>query len=435
MTELYINGNYIELYNQELLPSSQVGDIFSVEDIYSGITKQFAIPKTPANKKALEGADNIGAITLVPYRKNTAKLIIDGIEVFFNAIALIESSGNSFSCIIKFGNTDFFSLLTEKMNQLDLSDLEHDWSLTEIAASQDNTYSDGYTWALAEFGLQQNQVRYSARHALPSVFVRYLIEKIAADAGYTLAGDIWTDTEFSTDIIPMMSRWTSDGIRDKMKVLAWQNTPQSISYGDAATIVFSDELNDDYNLFDSQSYKAKVNCTLQIAANIYFNTTTLGLTPPIVTIKVFKSSADGLTNTLIDSDTITSYTGNISIITNIELIENESIYIRAEITGMGANVVDIGNPSYSTLYIQVIDAQETCYGLGYPIAENLPDMTQKDLFKAVAMKYGLIYKTDNLTKTLYAERFEDIGKRINTNDSYDWTIKSTYTAKKAILNE
>ena len=79
MTELYINGNYIELDNSELLPTSQVADIFSVEDIYSGITKQFSAPKTASNKAALEGCDSVGAITYVPYRRNTAKLLIDGV--------------------------------------------------------------------------------------------------------------------------------------------------------------------------------------------------------------------------------------------------------------------------------------------------------------------------------------------------------------------
>lgn len=429
MTELYINDNYIELDNSELLPTSQVADIFSVEDIYSGITKQFSAPKSAANKKALEGCDNIGAITYIPYRRNRARLLIDGVEVMFNAIAVVESSGDTFEIIIKYGNSDFFSLLTRKLNELDLSALEHQWTVANITASQTHDYTDGYTWQLIDFGLQKNQPRYNIRHSLPSVFVRYLIEKIAADNGYTLSGSVWTSSNFSSDTIPLISRSNSDSGRDRMQVLAWQNVYQELDIvAQSKELVFADILHDDCLSFeDNKYYVAKTDCEVNISALINCKfIQILGTETATVTIDLIRYSVNG-SQEIIETQTMivsqASPTASVSFNTNIVLSDYDKVGFKAMQTGLFYSRVRIGEPDYCTFWAQIITAQNTAYGLFFPIAENLPEITELDLFKAVAMKYGLIFQADNSNRILHAERFEDIAKRMNTDDSYDWTNK------------
>ena len=56
-----------------------------------------------------------------------------------------------------------------------------------------------------------------------------------------------------------------------------------------------------------------------------------------------------------------------------------------------------------------------------PISSTLPDMSQEDFISTIFNQFGAVFISDNISKTVYINKFEDI--KSNTVNALDWSDK------------
>ena len=207
MTELIIEGKVIELGANKVSVTKQVGDLLDVSDRRTSFTNKFSIPNTAANSQALDSLGVIGSNSVKPYRLNNCFLIERGIPIVQNGIATISSqNGKGFDCTIQEGNVLLFDAIKgKKLSDLDFSSLNHDLTISNITDSFAHTYSDGYVYALADYGSELETDYDIIRGGLqsPCLFKRWIWDKIFEESGFTYTGDLFDDSDVKTDLVTM----------------------------------------------------------------------------------------------------------------------------------------------------------------------------------------------------------------------------------------
>ena len=277
---------------------------------------------------------------------------------------------------------------------------------------------------------------------LPAVFMKALINRIAAEEGFNLEGDFWQRADYAKDIIDLATTNSGATQLANMDVIA----AGTLSYYfyvllpfNSSTIAYKWNVAtlDNYSHFDTIRgvYVAPVDCTFTASGQINVeHGTQFGLTG-------FSQVNYSFEISLKAGERFTVYV-------HYQISGSNIIRVEADAMKQGVNddewvlvdrysnpplpsgILDARTLNTSSLILSNFDAQETAYGMHYGIAENLPDISKKDLFKTVALKYGLIYKTDAQSKAIYAIRFEDVVKKMWSNDFYDWTSKLDLAAER-----
>ena len=193
---LEINEQLIELADDTIIALDfSINDIADV-DIKSGIrSNKFKAPFSQPNLKALGWANNITSTTLLPYRIGAARYEQNGIQIMPRANCIIEQSNQGFDLTIYDGNAKLFQAIgNKKLSDLDLSDLDHYWDLTNILASRTNT--DGYIYGIIDWGnLASGGNTIYTWQMMPCIFIHDLVTRIFNEAGFTKSG-AYLDSNF-----------------------------------------------------------------------------------------------------------------------------------------------------------------------------------------------------------------------------------------------
>ena len=95
--KVYINDTAVDLNPEEVVAiTKQVADIANISQVKSQGSNQFKIPKTSLNRQTLESVDEVSSNSNLPYQKNTAKIIQDGMEILPNGRAIIEAGASDY---------------------------------------------------------------------------------------------------------------------------------------------------------------------------------------------------------------------------------------------------------------------------------------------------------------------------------------------------
>lgn len=215
--ELYINGSFIELSDQSKIGLTiQANTLSDLQTRQGNFSSEFIVPFTPANQQALELSNNINSDTTIPYKLNGVKYLEDGIEIIFDGFAIIKSASAGYSVSIYSGNLDFFSAVGDALlTDLDLSDLDHTYTLANVLASYPNT--GGYIYSQIDFRKIETTLSPSNMGRSAFMFVHTLIERISDAIGYALAGDLLLDDYYINMILTTNFRHSE----------AWQESTNS----------------------------------------------------------------------------------------------------------------------------------------------------------------------------------------------------------------
>lgn len=178
------NGDF-DLYEGEQIV--QTSSIFNLKDITSrsgDYTNEFSMPLTNNNRSLIEFADFVPSINTLPYKKLTVEIIID--ELTFKT-GFIEITGINESINAKFysGNSVFYDLVKSiYVNDLDWSQYDHIWNLSNAVASSVNLY--GYVYPIINYNGQvlAGDVL-DVRYVLPSTYLRTVLDLMYERFGYT----------------------------------------------------------------------------------------------------------------------------------------------------------------------------------------------------------------------------------------------------------
>ena len=190
--DIYINEKLLQLNsNKGIGLTFQIGSILNPGNRAGNLSNKFSVPKTRQNTEILENLSNINSATNIPYQRNTGKIVQDGIEIFPDGFAIIDSTSKDYEITIYSGNVSFFDLIKgANINELDWTDLAEDWTVSNVIAAFNNT--DGFIYPIIDWGdgvqLLDNTTLQNSNALIPVLFMKEVLTRIAASVGYEIKG-------------------------------------------------------------------------------------------------------------------------------------------------------------------------------------------------------------------------------------------------------
>lgn len=214
--ELYINGKLIHLSDATRIGVTfQANNIGELQKRQGTFTNTFKVPIADSNLSELDWLHLMNSNTDLPYRRNTATYIEDGIEIVSEGEAIIKRStvhgGSAYVEIdVVSGNVDLFRAIGSKIVGDYYTEEEiFEWNLENVFNSRD--LSRYYTFPFIDwrtdidtfFSTSTADVRY----LLPACYIPELFSRIEADSGYTFTG-AYLESEAHNNMIITPSDFT-----------------------------------------------------------------------------------------------------------------------------------------------------------------------------------------------------------------------------------
>ena len=202
MEVIRIDGEILDLYQRERvnlnLSLNSLGDISTRNSSYSNTLK---VPRTAKNERIFQLAGTMGNNSRFPYISKRCTYEIDTVTIFYNGyIQLLETTSEYYRIVIYDGIIDL-SLTLGNSTVADLNYSEYDHYIDTTTAIT-NTFSntEGYIYALGEFGKTINNSTVDGEKLAPSVYAHTIWDKIFSNVGLSYSGDFFTNnTEWTTN--------------------------------------------------------------------------------------------------------------------------------------------------------------------------------------------------------------------------------------------
>lgn len=221
-TEIYIENQRLDLSKD--LSTEFTYNIDDIKDFASrntNFSKTIILPGNATNNKLFGHVFEFGSSNLyddnqpnIGYNFNASKaaacvVFIDKVQIFKGIIRLLEiviDNGTiEYECAV-FGELGGFinALGNNKLEQLDFSEYDHDWTLANIQASWDSINGSGYYYPLIDYGKVSSADKHDwdVRAYRPALYVKEYIDKIITNSGYTYECSFFNSAVFRRLIIP-----------------------------------------------------------------------------------------------------------------------------------------------------------------------------------------------------------------------------------------
>lgn len=459
--ELYINDILCDLSSDEVVTLLYQSPIFSsLDSIQSNRSYNIGLPPTPTNMRAIGHAARPDVDSDAPYVRLPAALYQDGVPLFAQGFAVVTDIADTINVTLTWGNADNFQPLFDS-NLRDLTiyipapeGTEGDWvsyiEWNENTQLLDSTGEepDAAFWAI-NFGMGLSNPKYLH----PSVPVSAILDWIEQYNGITIDGkDRLAYSPHGGPIIPLVSK-NGDEISNKTEALRFTanstnfkdkiygvlgrgsiiQDPQNIAYGSCTT------------KFDRADYKVHITINPNDGAGSYsyFADTLTGWEiPEAMNLMLTEVDANGgiVKSTALSTSHNVEYLGItdsglrkyrfdfLALNTIYTLTETTEILLHYEVqTGV---VYSYSNPYSKTLTVNIWANWEDCaFPTKFPIAPNLPDISQGDFILAMMNMQGLFaYADKDSPNTIKLISIDDIIANVEKNDIIDWS-------DRVILNE
>ena len=443
-TEIYIEDEVIDL-----LQDISTDFTYAIDDVRdfgsrnTSFSRTISIPATAKNNKILGFAFEIGMsnnhntdlanvnTNFTPSQAAKCEVYVDKIQIFKGVIRMLEIVINNnviqYQCAV-FGELGGFitELGNKRLEDLDFSEHNHTYNVTEIEDSWDVINGSGYFYPLIDYGdVSSNKDDFSVSTLRPALYVKEYIDKIFEGTTYTLDCDFFETSFFKSLIIPNNSqgiRGANDrfilGAKTISQILLNSNTPTARNADlpfDTTTL-----LNFTENAGKSIFTYTDVTKTIRTIASIVGTYQTDAASSITATLYIGGVSVQAFTQNTSSANNPFSfsfdYEGNI-LNTNQVRIE-----ISVPITA-NTYIVTISSASINLSQItsQITDV---AYNGVISINENLPKgIFQKDFFLSVCKMFNLYVYQDNLNdKQINVAPYIDFYSSAVTN-SLDWSQK------------
>ena len=206
-TLVYIGDDALDLYPDTIVAltkkANEVGDLTTRNLSY---TNQFKIPFTETNDQIYELSRLVQSESLIPYRKQTCRVLQNGIEIVSNGIAVLKRASSSYEIFVLSGAADFFSTIKDlDLTDLDFSDFNTTWDADTIISLMNET--EGVVSPVIDYGKfaypsgLNEDASIDTDTYLPSVYYKTVLDKIFSEAGYSKSGSIFDRAKIAKIII------------------------------------------------------------------------------------------------------------------------------------------------------------------------------------------------------------------------------------------
>lgn len=210
----------LDLYDNVSIPiNKSIIDIQNIAERKSDFSKTITLPGTSNNNNIFSNIFNLarsvqndetynfapdfnpslkadailyknGIVQLQGYLQLTNINVLDDYEIEYEII-IIGKTANLFQ-----------DLGDKKLNELDLSAFNHDWTFANMVTSWTPSAAIGYYYGLIDLGLSSNQRGYKTENWLPQIFLKVIIDAIFKDAGYRYSSNFFTSGHYTKLVVP-----------------------------------------------------------------------------------------------------------------------------------------------------------------------------------------------------------------------------------------
>lgn len=453
MKLLYIDGQKVDLYDEELIATSYaVNKIAELVDIQATFSNQFTVPATANNNKIFGFSNDIGSTSNQPYKVLKAEYIQNGIDVLVQGAAIIDSNNvDEYSIEVYAGLFDFFTQLGDKtLADIDFSSF--DFILNAANIDTINQSGGALSYPLVNFGQLDNGIqagKIDIRYIEPAFKISWLMDSIFSATTWGKRGEIFTSPKY-TGLSMLL---TGDPIINSDDV----NTSRSFKVGTRGFIIPSpDNGNFGYNLlgdnffdvltegdeYDSTAgwldkthggswrFTPKSQCIVQVNLNLY----QFGGGGPIIITKGSLPNVNGGYRPVWTSQGLTP--GILVALSSIPIVvqAGETLFISSYTSADFApqqyfhNGAIEGDPStLSTIEFLVTNSSS----VDAPVVFNgkIDDMKQVDFVRNICNIFGIILQPDDENLQVVFKQFKQI--RLD-NKVVDWSKKLDLSVKPTI---
>lgn len=300
--EIYVNDSKIDLEGDEDIVQTfainSFGDVASRNSAYSN---NFKAPITANNRSILENADIVLNSSTLPYQAIPCKIYVDSIVVV-PGFAEITSCSDTYQIRVYAGNFDFYSQIKGlKISDLDLSDLNHNWTLANIAASRTNT--EGYIYGIIDYHtdspnafIDNSTRQINVTKLLFSVYHHTLIDRIVSEAGFTMSGNLLSNEDYLSLALP----FTNDDLlrlTEPFLYKAGTTQQQSFLFDGNGTItsqlsIFDDDTSEGFfdndNHWNTSTYRYVADQAISISFSVTVNVESF-ISNTFMNVRIFKN--------------------------------------------------------------------------------------------------------------------------------------------------
>lgn len=447
--ELYINDVLCDLSGDETLTLVYQSPIFSELDIIqSNRSYNISLPMTERNMRAIEHSQRTDVDSDVPYKRLAARLYQDGVALFDSGVAVITSIADTIDVTLTWGNVDNFQTLFDA-DMSDLADTLYDMGLGNIEWNEDiervtppNHRDLGYFYV--DFGMGVSSYP-ECLH--PCIGLDKVIEAIERYNGISIADKarLYGHGNYP-DLVPLVSE-NCDEKSNEAEAAIIQPGLDILGYSvfyhfNFYTVARKQDprgISNDYVYtykqvwFDvSSNDKAgvKINAPIGDYFVIEMGQYLSPSAPDKISIKILCTTVDSIYYNFEEIFSVDSYmkVGNSYYFHPINESFDVSKYKRLVIgiyppEGFYTHFVtaDIRlNISVSVF----LDWDDIVYPTMFPVAPNLPDMSQGDFISALLAREGLFAYADlEEPNTIRLMSADDILANLNKSDFADWSDK------------
>jgi hypothetical protein len=313
-----------------------------------------------------------------------------------------------------------------RLEDLDFSEYNHTYNVTEIEDSWDLVNGSGYYYPLIDYGnVSSNKDDFSVSAFRPALYVKEYIEKIFEGTTYTLNCDFFDTAFFKTLIIPNNSqgiRGTNDrfilGTKTISQVLLNSNTPTARSANipfDTTTLLNVTE-NAGKSIFTYTDGTKTVRTTASITG-VYQTDAASSITATLyiagIAVQAFTQNTFSANNPFTFSF---DFTGNIANTNTVRIEISVPVAANTYIV-----TISSANINLAQITSQIVDV---AYNGVISINENLPKgIFQKDFFLSICKMFNLYVYQDNINeKQINISPYIDFYSSSVTN-TLDWSQK------------
>lgn len=219
--ELYINNSICDLpENGDITLLFQSPIFAELNAIQSNRSYEIGLPLTGRNRAIFANCDRVDTFSREPYIKLPARLYINGITIFDNGFAVIVSVDHSINIALTWGNVDNFqSLFDERLSELDLgkdgiiawdsSSKVIDTNIPDVGFMKCNFYPDS------------NIPFADMRYIHPSIRVSRILDAIQQQQGIDIENyeRLYKDVNGNDLVIPLTSN-NGDALSNEASAMA-----------------------------------------------------------------------------------------------------------------------------------------------------------------------------------------------------------------------
>lgn len=217
-TRLYLEGYEADtLGDIDVDFSYSIADISDIERRNTSFSKTMVLPSTPNNQKLFGNIFDVSVsndyydtdpnilVNFNPSKQAKAQIFLDNVKIFDGVLRLIKVNNKEGEITYE---TNVFGRLRDILHELgdktladlDFSDYDHVWNNNNIALTWNSTeWVDGgqnYVYPLVDYGYSVDGISYPLTNFKPAVYVREILKRIFADAGFEVRAPFFSTQYF-----------------------------------------------------------------------------------------------------------------------------------------------------------------------------------------------------------------------------------------------